>query len=336
MTHEFKKIVLAYQASVRENRTAVLATVVALEGSSYRRPGVRMLITEDQKMIGAVSGGCVEKEVLRQAEAVFNTGLPKIMTYDGRYRLGCEGILYILIEPFNPSDSFLEAFWKSVRDRSSFQIRSHYSRQVASSDNYGSVLEIGTQEYPCRQAFSVKGKEAVFMERMKPCSRLLIIGAEHDAVQLCSFAALMGWEVSVVANPAEEKTVADFPGAQELLCVMPEAFDASGIDNQTAIILMTHSFVKDLQFLISLKDSNPFYLGLLGPASRRERLLNEFLERCPEVSEALFERLHGPAGLNIGAETPQEIAIAVLSEVLSVMRGQEPIPLRDKKGTIHN
>jgi xanthine/CO dehydrogenase XdhC/CoxF family maturation factor len=77
-------------------------------------------------------------------------------------------------------------------------------------------------------------------------------------------------------------------------------------------------------------------LGLLGPASRRERLLNEFLERCPEVSEALFERLHGPAGLNIGAETPQEIAIAVLSEVLSVMRGQEPIPLRDKKGTIHN
>ncbi len=82
---------------------AVLASVVALEGSSYRRPGVRMLLLEDGHMTGAVSGGCVEKEIFRQSESVFRTGIPKMMTYDGRYRLGCEGILYILLEPFRPA-----------------------------------------------------------------------------------------------------------------------------------------------------------------------------------------------------------------------------------------
>ena len=94
--------------------TLFLASVVALEGSSYRKPGVRMSIQRNGKIIGAVSGGCVEKEVLRQAESVFATNLPKLMVYDGRYRLGCEGVLYILIEPFDPDDSFLRSLRNSL------------------------------------------------------------------------------------------------------------------------------------------------------------------------------------------------------------------------------
>ena len=97
MTHELKKIVKAYQQAKENGITTVLASVVALEGSSYRRPGVRMLILSDGRMIGAVSGGCVEKEIQRQAQTVFSSGNPIMMTYDGRYRLGCEGILFILI-----------------------------------------------------------------------------------------------------------------------------------------------------------------------------------------------------------------------------------------------
>ena len=103
MTHEFKNIVKEAITAKTEGLQSVLASVVALDGSSYRRPGVRMLILENGKMIGAVSGGCVEKEILLQSETVFKTGESKIMTYDGRYRLGCEGVLYILIESFNPS-----------------------------------------------------------------------------------------------------------------------------------------------------------------------------------------------------------------------------------------
>jgi len=117
MIHELKKIINAYEAAKRKDISCVLATVVALDGSSYRRPGVRMLLQEDGKMIGAVSGGCVEKEILRQATAVFNSKVPKIMTYDGRYRLGCEGVLYILLEPFEPDTNFLKSFWEAVEKR---------------------------------------------------------------------------------------------------------------------------------------------------------------------------------------------------------------------------
>ncbi|MBT8393442.1 MAG: XdhC family protein, partial [Bacteroidia bacterium] len=110
MMHELKHIVSAYKKAKEMNLKSVLATVVDLDGSSYRKPGVRMLIIENGNMIGAVSGGCVEKEVLRQAQSVFLDGRPKMMTYDGRYRLGCEGVIYILLEKFIPEIEFVEKF----------------------------------------------------------------------------------------------------------------------------------------------------------------------------------------------------------------------------------
>ena len=126
MTHELKKIFQEYGNLRAKGLKTVLASVVALDGSSYRRPGVRMLISEDGTMVGAVSGGCVEKEVFFQATSVFKTGIPKMMTYDGRFRLGCEGILYILIEPFQPTEALLEGFHRSIKTRTTFKILSYY------------------------------------------------------------------------------------------------------------------------------------------------------------------------------------------------------------------
>jgi len=114
MAHELKKIIKAYELARIHNTSCVLATVVALEGSSYRRPGVRMLLQQDGKMVGALSGGCVEKEVFKQATSVFKTLIPKVITYDGRYRLGCEGVLYILLEPFAPDIKFLENYTRAI------------------------------------------------------------------------------------------------------------------------------------------------------------------------------------------------------------------------------
>src|SRR5690606_22223904 len=104
MTHEFKEIVQKGLEAKKQGLKSVLASVVDLDGSSYRRPGVRMLILDNHHMVGAVSGGCVEKEILLQSQTVFKTGQAKIMTYDGRYRLGCEGVLYILLELFQPNE----------------------------------------------------------------------------------------------------------------------------------------------------------------------------------------------------------------------------------------
>ena len=313
----------------------MLATVVALEGSSYRRPGVRMLLISDGSFIGAVSGGCVEKEIWRQAQEVFTSELPKVMTYDGRYRLGCEGILHILIEPFKPESAFIDSFWKAIHDRNNIQYRCYFTDNIDYAASMGTFIKFKDQWLAVRSAYTPIEDLSVFEQQQTPCFRLFIIGAEHDAVQLCSYAAMSGWEVTVVASPSEEKSVNDFPGANELLTLLPEDLNFDTLDNESAVMLMTHSYVKDLSFLLSLSTAKPLYIGLLGPASRREKLLDELLERNPDTSLSFLERIHGPAGLNLGAETPQEIAISIISEILSVQRNTQPLSLKDKAGSIH-
>ena len=336
MTHELKKIINAYLTAKEEGVKSVLATVVALDGSSYRRPGVRMLIRQDGKMVGAVSGGCVEKEIVRQAQSVFEGDVAKMMTYDGRYRLGCEGILYILIEPFKPEDGFVRKFKELLSNRKLFQVRSSYKKNDGEDKSLGSCVVLEQNLFPFRPNFVESSDVEKFEQQMVPCFKLVIIGAEHDAVQLCSFASLAGWEVMIIASASEEKTIEDFPGAEHFLSVEPEMLSIKSIDKQTAVILMTHSYVRDLKYLLAIKESSPAYLGLLGPSSRREKLLDEFIEHYPEVTDTFFDIIYGPSGLNIGAETAQEIAISIISEILSVTRQKEPMMLKDKSGRIHS
>lgn len=336
MTHELKKIIEVYESSAKASIKAVLATVVALEGSSYRKPGVRMLILENGSMVGAVSGGCVEKEIVRQAEHVFKSGEPRVMTYDGRYRLGCEGVLYILLEPFEPKPEAIKRFKQNIKDRTALKIESSYEQKDMVQSTFGSCLIFGEDRFPLHGAYKPDAAFSVFSQTMEPGIQLFIIGAEHDAVQLSSLAAGIGMEVIIVANPTEEKSSDHFPGSERLLAITPEALPANEIDEQTAIVLMNHSYAKDLQYLMALKACKPFYLGLLGPYKRREDLLNAFLEQCPETEESFLESIHGPAGLDIGAVTAQEIAVAILAEILMVARNRIPVKLRDKKGSIHS
>ncbi|MCL6265939.1 XdhC family protein [Flagellimonas myxillae] len=335
MTHELKYIVQQFERRKKLGHRAVLATVVALDGSSYRRPGVRMLIFDSGEMVGAVSGGCVEKEVIRQAESVFALGTSKVMVYDGRYRLGCEGILYILIEAFNPDGVFISSFWDTIKKRQPFSIHSYFEKEYGEHVNYHTVFQFNTASQYINQANPpVSTGLMEFRQEMHPCFQLVIIGAEHDAVQLCKYASLTGWEVTVVASPGEEKKEGDFPGIHQLINVEPEAFRLS-LDAQTAVVIMTHSYVKDLQFLMALKDEKGPYIALLGPYRRREKLFDELLERCPDIHEEFLDQIHGPAGIDIGAETPQEIAVSIVSEILSVVRGKKPALLKHKMGKIH-
>ncbi|MCF8273219.1 MAG: XdhC family protein [Flavobacteriaceae bacterium] len=335
MTHEFKTIVESYLLAKQQGLKAVLVTVVDLEGSSYRKPGVRMLILENGNMIGAVSGGCVEKDILRQSETVFKSDIAKMMTYDGRYRLGCEGVLYMLIEPFNPESEFFNAFEMCLKNRQLFSIKSHYSKNIGEHDAMGSVVSFSNKSYSISRSFKLNEDVLVFEETLKPCFKLMIFGAEHDAVQLCKLAHYTGWDVTVISGPLESKTIADFPGATAFFSVSPDTLELDSIDNQTAVVLMSHNFSNDLKYLLELKESKPAYLGILGPSKRHEKLMSQFIEYCPDVNEAFIDNIHAPAGLNIGAETPQEIAISIVSEILSVVRQQEPKSLKEKVGRIH-
>ena len=335
MTHEFKKIVESHLLAKKQGLKAVLATVVALDGSSYRKPGVRMLILENGDMIGAVSGGCVEKDILRQSETVFKTGISKMMTYDGRYRLGCEGVLYILIEPFNPDDVFFNSFETALKHRVPFQIKSFYKKEVGEFNDIGSVFHCNYMNHNLSIDTKNFTNDLYFEEKLNPCFKLMIFGAEHDAVALCKLASYTGWEVTVISGPLESKTISDFPGANTFYSVSPDTLELSSIDNQTAIVLMSHNFSNDLKYLLELKDAEPAYLGMLGPSDRREKLLSQFIEYCPDIDDQFIENIYGPAGLNIGAETPQEIAISIVSEILTMVRNQVPMSLKEKLGRIH-
>ncbi len=334
MTHELKEIFHAYQ-QVKHAGISVLATVVHLEGSGYRRPGVRMLCLPDGSAVGAVSGGCVERDITGQAQEVRRTGKARMMTYDGRYRLGCEGMLYILLEPFSPSQEAIAYFKDHTGSRKPLELESDYRLEEGEAPELGSYFIAGQQRFPLSPA-NQTASEMCFQQQLPPTHRLLIFGGEHDSVKLTAMAATLGWEVHIVVAADEAKRLEDFPGALDFSAVIPEKLGDLGIDSQTAILLMTHSFSKDLKYLLQLSGTSPAYLGILGPAHRKERLLGELIERQPEVDDAFLELIHGPAGLDLGAETPQEIALSILSEILKAFRQASALPLNEKESRIHS
>jgi xanthine dehydrogenase accessory factor len=337
MTHEIKLLFQTVKTWQLLSKKSVLVSVVALEGSSYRRPGVRMVFNEDGDSVGAVSGGCVEKEIERQAQSVFRTGYAKLMTYDGRLRIGCEGIIHILIEPVSLSEELLNDFESVLKSRKNFRIDAYYFPPVGEYKNTGTVISLNEKAYSLNPYFQTSQIEDqdYFSQSFNPLFQIYIFGAEHDAVQLCQAAKFLGWEVIVVAATEESKSCDYFPGASSLITPTFETIDTSTIDEQTAVVIMTHSFNKDVQYLMALKDIKPAYLGIVGSVQRRERLLSTLLYYFPNAPLDFLDQIHSPAGINIGAESASEIAVSILAEILAVVRNKKPEELRNIVGSIH-
>ena len=339
MIHELKEIIGQAVINQQKGLKNVLASVVHLDGSSYRKPGVRMLIGEDLSTIGAVSGGCVEKEIIHRASSVFADGKPKIITYDGRYRLGCEGILYILIEPFFIENTFLKRFSEVIQQRETLKIDSFFQKDDEIFGNFGSQITFSNQETVAfSQDFSVDETTEInlFSQVLVPAFKLLIIGGEHDAVKLCKIASNLGWEIDVITSAKDPKQLADFPGANSVIGESPETIQFTDLNENTAIVIMNHSYVQDLKYVVKLANFQPTYIGILGAPKKGERLFNELFEFVPEVSVAFLNCIYTPAGLHIGAQTPEEIAISIIAEILAIFREKEPFSLRNLKGKIHH
>ena len=339
MIHELKEIINQAVINQQKGLKNVLASVVFLEGSSYRKPGVRMLISEDLNSVGAVSGGCVEKEIIQRSKTVFADNKSKIITYDGRYRLGCEGILYILIEPFFISDAFINTFLDATKNRESVKIESNFIKEDEAFGNFSSKVTFeNNQQFSFAKFDEIQSdvKDEMFTQILPPAFKLIIIGGEHDAVKLCKTAANLGWEVDVITSAKDSKQLADFPGANSVVGNSPETIQFTNIEENTAIVIMNHSYVQDLKYVVKLTDYNPKYIGILGAPNRRERLFNELFEFVPDLSEDFLETIYTPAGLHIGAQTPEEIAVSIVAEILAVIRKKEPFSLRKINGKIHN
>ena len=339
MIHELKEIINKAHINQQKGLKNVLVTVVDLDGSSYRKPGVRMLISEEEKMVGAVSGGCVEKKILHRSKTVFSDKKAKMITYDGRYRLGCEGILYILIEPFFISDEFLIAFKKSISERETIKINSLYKKEDECFGNFGSYVTFENKAiFTFTENFNYQNQNEVliYSQTLKPAFKLIIIGGEHDAVKLCKTASNLGWEIQILTSAKDSKNVIDFPGANKVVGTTPKTIQFKDITSNCAIVIMNHSYVQDLKYLVKLSKYNPKYIGILGAPKRRERLFNELFELLPDVSDKFLVSIYTPAGLHIGAETPEEIAISIIAEILAVIREKKPFSLRELNGKINN
>lgn len=335
MTHEFVEIIKQSVIHQQQGLKHVLATVVYLEGSSYRKPGVRMLICENGKMTGAVSGGCVEKEVQLRAQSVFKEGKPKVITYDGRYRLGCEGILYILIEPFYVSNEFVNDFQEVLTQRETFQINTFYKKEDEAEGNFGSEIQLTNDKiYQFNSGVEIDKSLVKFSQILQPLTKLLIVGGEHDAVKLTFIASVLGWEVTVVTSIKDPKTLSDFLGAKSVIAETPETIDLK-IDADTIVVLMTHNYVLDLKYLLKIINYNPIYIGILGSTKRRDQLENDLFHYKEDLTEEVLDTIYSPAGLHIGAITPEEIAMSIVAEILAVIRKKEPFSLRKIKGKIH-
>lgn len=350
---EITDIIQAFKLAQQAGKKVALATVVHVEGSSYRRPGARMLVTEDGQLTGAISGGCLEGDALRKALLAIMQQQNKLVTYDTTdeddaklgVQLGCNGIVHILFEPVNTAGviSLLEQAQEKRRDAVLVTLFSlnRSARQPGTCLLYADGTFTGNLEndnirQDMEEVFLQKtsviksyGNQNAFIEFLQPVVSLVIAGAGNDAIPLVEMAHILGWQTTVVDGRALYATAQRFPKAQKVIISKPgEVLDKVQVDEQTCFVLMTHNYNYDMALLGQLLDKQPRYIGTLGPKKKLERMLDE-------LGKSGSSNLYGPVGLDLGAETAEEIALSVIAEIKSVLTGRSGSSLREKEGAIH-
>ena len=360
-------------ACTRIRRPAVLATVVRVEGSAYRRPGARMLISEDGRTAGMVSGGCLETDLADRAQAVLRQGGSQTVVYDMRspddivwgLGLGCDGEIRVLLEALDPeSPPSWCTFATRSRERRGYAAiatvfdapgPARIGRRCWADDqgNHGATPDGEELDAPMMRSVKaslaekrsrtetwdmVDGAYVGLVEIVRPRVQLCLFGGGADATPLVEQAAALDWRVRLFDHREPFADPDRFPRANEVRCVDYSSFDFSqlDIDGRTALLLLTHHFLHDRALLERLLEFPAGYLGVLGPRRRLERLLEELASDGIEPSADARERLHGPVGLDIGSETPEEIALSALSEIQAVMNERDGGRLRDGNRPLHD
>jgi xanthine dehydrogenase accessory factor len=366
---EIEEILKAYSQAKSEGKKTALATVVKVEGSSYRQPGARMLVTEDGELTGAISGGCLEGDALRKALLSINQKQNKLVTYNTNneddaevgLQLGCNGIVHILFEYIDEEVSnnpiqFLQQLELERKEavivtvfslkRNAFQMGTtlffRKDSPILSHNNEALSLIFDVKEVLKTKTSVVKklqeeNDSEALIEYIKPSISLVIAGAGNDIQPLVKMASILGWKITIGEGRATHATAKRFPKANQVSVVKPEQFlENIVIDDQTYFALMTHNYKYDLVVLKELLKTDFHYIGILGPKSKFNRMLDDFLIEGITVSEEQIKRIHTPIGLDIGAETSEEIALSIVSEIKAVASGRIGTSLKYKEGKIHD
>ena len=312
--NEVQALLEAFDAANLRGERCALATVVSVEGSSYRRPGARMLVCEAGTSTGTISAGCLESDVVEHAKRVIRTGEAKLVEYDNTSTsdemawglgLGCNGIVRVLVEPLAPGSLYVDA------------LRRSQAAAVTVERVYRAPSPGGTT---CRK---------VFVETLLPPVPLVVFGAGHDALPVVELARGLGWRTEVVDPQARPASLSRFAIADKVTLARPEDAGAQvRITPRTLTLLMSHNYSQDLALLGFLLASPARYIGVMGPRKRTERMLGQLAAD----GEA---RLHFPVGLDIGANAPAEIALSIVAEMRAVLDGRRGGMLRERRGSIH-
>jgi len=361
---ELNDIIHAYDRAVMQNKQTALATVVKVDGSSYRRPGARMLITEDGRMTGAISGGCLEGDALRKAQLAIHQKKNKLVVYDTTdeddlnfgVQLGCNGIVYILFEPLQPEDSknpisLLRNVTEQRRDAMLLTVFNengtaeqkgtccviHETESFCSDDELRSFVDEGNSLLKEKKSV-IRSDEniSVLYQFIPPSIQLIIVGAGNDAQPLAEMAFLMGWNIVVVDGRPVYATKNRFSKADKIALTKPaEILSVVDIDEQTAVVLMTHNYNYDLAALEQLIKTDCKYIGILGPKKKLGKMFNDLTEKGIMISEEVMHKIYGPVGLDIGAEVSEEIALSVVAEIKAVFSQREGLSLKERTAEIH-
>jgi xanthine dehydrogenase accessory factor len=323
---ELSDLLDAAEAMAARGEPFALATIVSTRGSTYRRAGARLLIPAEGEPIGNISGGCLEGDVARIGREVIASGEPRLVTFDMTadddavwgYGLGCNGTIELLVEPTDGALASVAALRSGIG--------SCLVTVLTGPDAGSHRLEPDGDAVP---RIDMADGERIFHEPLLPPLRLLVCGAGHDAIPLVRQAVELGWQVTVVDVRRALLTAERFPGAAFASPDPVAAAEALRPDARSAVILMSHNYLRDIAHLRSLLEVPLAYLGVLGPRGRTQQMLDE-------IGRAeVIERLHAPAGLDIGAEGPEEVAHAIIAEIVAVTRGRDGGSLRDRRGPIH-
>lgn len=336
---EIDAILEAAAAARERGEPMALATVVSVRGSSYRRPGARLLVPADGAPIGLISGGCLESEAARLAREALRLDAPLLVTIDHSAEgdelwgmgLGCRGVIELLAEPPGMAAETLNALRAArTEGRATYLLTGlDGERRTLTATEADALGE--------RAALAVAhGRPTLLgesvLDPILPPLHLVVCGAGPDAGPVVAAGLRQGWRVDI-ADPRRSLLVADrFPGARLVDAEAREVAAATDAGEWTAAVVMSHDYVRDADFLAGFLGRGLTYLGVLGPRDRTERLLAELKAPPNDADRAV---IHAPAGLDIGADGSEQVATAIVAEILAVLHGRSGGPLRERPGSIH-
>jgi len=360
------QIIAALDDAAAANDRVVLATVVRITGSSYGGVGTRMVIRSDGSTVGIVSGGCLEADLAEHARQVRASGKAKVVTYDTRadddaawgLGLGCNGLIDVLLEPLEGSRAkSVAAMLEHARNASSpsvlatviaapdASVGSHMliaSSYMEASGDWPSTISDAVRKdsvgafTETRRGMVLEYEDyAVAFEVVTPAIRLVVCGSGPDVAPLVRIATGLGWNITVVDHRSLEHSHPErFPGARVVDCLEPgHLHEAVALAPNTAAVVMSHHYARDLAYMRALLSSDVGYIGMLGPRARTERMLADIAAAGESVPRG--DRVFSPVGLDIGGDGPDAIALSIVGEVSAVMTGSSAGHLRDQRGPLH-